>query len=162
MDVVPSHTMCEMMRLISHAITRSTLQRGVISMRISWAAARAEGTAGPAPRRRRAGRASAGHGRPARGWRRRARSCACSFGVGYLPPVAPAQPLLHLLGELGERLGERQLLQRVMRFGVRGAGLPHLPGAATPAAQRKVLPYRRTFSVRPPNDDAADIGFTTE
>src|SRR5213596_255205 len=30
-DVVPSQTMWEMIRLISHAITRSTLQRGVIS-----------------------------------------------------------------------------------------------------------------------------------
>jgi len=41
MDVVPSHTMCEMMRLISQAMTRSTVQRGVISMPISFSAASA-------------------------------------------------------------------------------------------------------------------------
>ena len=44
MDVVPSHTMCEMMRLISQAITRSTVQRGVISMPISLSAASASPT----------------------------------------------------------------------------------------------------------------------
>ncbi len=38
-DVVPSQTMCEMMRLISQAITRSTVQRGVISIPISFSAA---------------------------------------------------------------------------------------------------------------------------
>ncbi len=43
-DVVPSQTMWEMIRLISHAITRSTLQRGVISMPISFSAASAKPT----------------------------------------------------------------------------------------------------------------------
>ena len=43
-DVVPSQTMCEMMRLISQAITRSTVQRGVISMPISVSAASANPT----------------------------------------------------------------------------------------------------------------------
>ena len=44
MDVVPSQTMCEMMRLISHAITRSTVHRGVISIPISFSAASAKPT----------------------------------------------------------------------------------------------------------------------
>jgi len=43
-DVVPSHTMCEMMRLISHAITRSTVQRGVIAIPISCSVASANPT----------------------------------------------------------------------------------------------------------------------
>ena len=42
--VVPSQTMCEMMRLISQAITRSTVQRGVISIPISCSAASARAT----------------------------------------------------------------------------------------------------------------------
>ncbi len=42
--VVPSQTMCEMMRLISHAITRSTVQRGVISIPIRRSAASANPT----------------------------------------------------------------------------------------------------------------------
>ncbi len=43
-EVVPSHTMCEMMRLISQAMTRSTVQRGVISIPISFSAASAKPT----------------------------------------------------------------------------------------------------------------------
>jgi hypothetical protein len=43
-DVVPSHTMCEMMRLSSQAMTRSTLQRGVISIPINCSAASAKPT----------------------------------------------------------------------------------------------------------------------
>ena len=43
-EVVPSQTMWEMMRLISHAITRSTLHRGVISMPMSCSAASATPT----------------------------------------------------------------------------------------------------------------------
>ena len=43
-DVVPSHTICEMMRLISQAITRNTVQRGVISIPINFSAASAKPT----------------------------------------------------------------------------------------------------------------------
>jgi hypothetical protein len=42
--VVPSHTMWEMMRLISQAITRSTVQRGVMVIPISFSAASARAT----------------------------------------------------------------------------------------------------------------------
>ena len=44
MPVVPSQTRWEMMRLISQAITRSTLQRSVISMPISFSTASARPT----------------------------------------------------------------------------------------------------------------------
>ncbi len=44
MPVVPSQTMCEMMRLISHAMTRSTWQRSVISRSISFSTASARQT----------------------------------------------------------------------------------------------------------------------
>ena len=44
MPVVPSQTMCEMIRLISHAITRSTVHRSVISIPISFSAPSARQT----------------------------------------------------------------------------------------------------------------------
>ena len=44
MHVVPSQTRCEMMRDISHAITRSTLHRSVISMPNSRSAPSAKAT----------------------------------------------------------------------------------------------------------------------
>ena len=43
-DVVPSQTRWEMIRLISQAIKRSTLQRGVISIPMSTSAASATPT----------------------------------------------------------------------------------------------------------------------
>ena len=42
--MVPSHTMCEMMRFISQAITRSTWHRSVTSIPISFSAASASPT----------------------------------------------------------------------------------------------------------------------
>ena len=44
MQVVPSHTRCDMMRESSHAMTRSTLQRSVISMPNSRSALSANAT----------------------------------------------------------------------------------------------------------------------
>ena len=44
MPVVPSHTRWEMIRLISHAITRSTVHRSVISSPISFSTASARQT----------------------------------------------------------------------------------------------------------------------
>jgi hypothetical protein len=44
MPVVPSHTRWEMIRLSSHAITRSTWQRSVISISMSFSAAIARQT----------------------------------------------------------------------------------------------------------------------
>src|SRR5207245_979479 len=111
--------MCEMTRLISQAITRSTVQRGVLAM----------------PMSRSAGRGRDGTRRPAPESGARARPCACSLGERDLGALAPAQALPHVFGEFLEGFGDGQLLHRVVRLGVGAQRLAHLLRAAEPAPQ---------------------------
>src|SRR5207249_314907 len=72
------------------------------------------------------------------------------------------QALLHVLGQLGEAVGDRELLHRVVRLGVCGERLAHLLGPAEPPAQREVLAQRISFGVGLPHQDAPQIGMAPE
>src|SRR6476469_4086129 len=76
--------------------------------------------------------------------------------------LARVQAVAHLERQVGECLGDRQLLHRVARLRVRGERLAQLLGAAESAAEREVLAQREALPVLLPHEQAAQVRMPLE
>src|SRR6185437_12462189 len=69
-------------------------------------------------------------------------------------PFAAGDPANHVIGEILERIGDRELFHGVARFRIGGERLAQLFRPAEAATQREVLPQRIPLVILLPHQDA--------
>src|SRR5215217_5755242 len=76
--------------------------------------------------------------------------------------LARSQPALHVVRQILERVGDRQLFLGVARFGIGGQRLPQLLGSAEASASWKVLSQRVAFLIALPHQESAQVRMSDE